>query len=334
MRQSKKTDISDEDVIFILKTVEENKNYYKLTNVVENILLKESKNLQLTKEEKDVLNKYEHFIFKFPEPSSLIKAEEDKKYVKTTGQKGTPKDPTKERQIKKYKPGDYEMKELLKNDLGNQDVWVHMLNLFNTENVSYNVTAKYFKADTVLRLMKKNEGIWKDANEFENIVYNLLLQTTINDMITKFFSQNKNYYGTIMPDNKFRIIDKTKESEKAKENLHFGKRGATCTDMNAHQIIIILTKLNIQPNDLDKYNYIPKYPLSVDDTDKAKTKLLGPKIDKKDVDELNGKQLWIGYSWHLIHEKNKSSRNKEYLCDLLMDYLDDSDLIFRVTKNV
>jgi hypothetical protein len=334
IRKNKPIEISDEDVIFIQDTVEEGKFYNKLIDVVENILIKQSKNILLNQNEKNVLKKYENFIFSFPEPITLLQkgipSEEVAK--KTKGTRGRPKDPTKERQIKKYKPGDYLLDDLLKNDTNNNKVWVHILNLFNVGNVSFDVTAKYFKADTVLRIMKDSDKIWKTANENENIIYNLLLQTKINDIITEFFAQNENYYGTVMPDNKFRIIDKTKENVKAKENLHFGKRGATCTDMNAHQIIFILSKLNIEPDDLEDYNYLPSYPLS--DFSVAKTKLLGPKIDQNDINELTNKQLWLGYCWHLIHEKNKSSRNKQYLCDILMDYLDSKNLIFRVTKNI
>jgi hypothetical protein len=335
IRQTKKSDISNEDVKFILETIEENKNYYKLINVVENILIKKSNNELLSKDEQDVLKKYKNFIFKYPEPITLIKAEEDKKYAKPTGKKGRPKNIAIETKIKKYKYGDFDINDLLKNDNGNQDVWVHILNLFNIDKVKYDVTAKYFKADTKIRIMKKNENIWKDVNEFENIVYNLLLQTTLNDMIVNFFPENYKYYGTVMVDNQFRIIDKTKESEKAKDNLHFSKRGATCTDLHVNQIVIILSNLNIEPKDLQKYNFIPQYPLSSDEIEKAKIKIKGDKtkVEQKDIDNLNEKQIWIAYAWLLIHEKNKS-KNKEYLCDIILDYMDDKDLIFRVTQNI
>jgi hypothetical protein len=138
-----------------------------------------------------------------------------------------------------------------------------------------------------------------------------------------------------MVDNQFRIIDKTKESEKAKDNLHFSKRGATCTDLHVNQIVIILSNLNIEPKDLQKYNFIPQYPLSSDEIEKAKIKIKGDKtkVEQKDIDNLNEKQIWIAYAWLLIHEKNKS-KNKEYLCDIILDYMDDKDLIFRVTQNI
>jgi len=284
-----------------------------LMSLIEQTLKKKT----LSIEEKKIIDLYKNFIFRFPEPVSIIDATISKYTGKRTG-RGRHPDPNKETKIARLKDLP-PLNEQLEKDINNEEVIVHIMKLLRKDITGYKVSSDYFKAGTDIRIYKQSEDKWRDVTQYEKIAYNQLIQTAIKESFENF-AEGKNYFGTVMPDGVFRIVDKTKEDVKADKNLHHAKRGSTCKNLNLEVIYLLLSSLEIQPN-REIYKNLPHIPQSDSELRTAKKTLQDHSIETKD---LSNKQIAIIYLWI------KTNLNKDAICTYIYKYLEDNDLLYKV----
>jgi hypothetical protein len=284
-----------------------------LMSVIEQTLKKKV----LSNDEKEIIDKYKNFIFRFPEPISIIDSTINKHTGVRSG-RGRHPDPNKELKIARLKdlPS---LNEQLQNDTDNEEVIVHIMKLLRKDITGYKVSSDYFKAGTDIRLYKPSEGKWREVTQYEKIAYNQLIQTAIKETFENF-AEGKDYFGTVMPDGVFRIVDKTKEDFKAAKNLHHAKRGSTCKNLNLEVIYLLLSNLELEPN-REIFKKLPPIPQSQQEI-KVATKTL--KDHNIETTYLSNKQISIIYLWI------KTTLNKDAICTYIYKYFMDNNLLYKV----
>jgi hypothetical protein len=289
-------------------TIENIKDTKQLILLIENILSKPTK----TPSEKIVLNKYKNFIFEVPEPTTKIQEEYDKINKPRTGRGRTP-NRDKKPQIERLKE-EITLEEYLGDDIDNEKVLVHILNLLKIDATGYKISSDYFKADTDVRILK--DGVWETVATTEIIPYNTVIQIMIKNLLDEYLVKSK-LFGTIMPDGNFRIVDKTDENPDAKKNLHLEKKGTTCKNLDRTYILLYLAEFNISPP-----------------SNEFKIKSIPLREAKSTVTGLL-KELSTGLSDEkikLIAQWIATGLNKEQLCSYIENYMDENDLIFRALQ--
>jgi hypothetical protein len=297
----------------LVSTIEEIKDTKVLVKLIENILQKTNP----TPEEKMILNKYKNFIFEFPEPKGLIQEQQNELTVKRKG-RGRKKDPNKPPEITRLKEFP-SLEELLGEDINEEPVKVHILNLLRYEDTGYKISSDYYKADTEIRIFKPSEGQWRTVSSLEMIPYNTLIQIMINEKLNEFL-RISNLFGTVMPDGKFRIVDKSSEDPRAAKDLHHEKKGSICSHLNKENVYRYLAELRFSPPE-EEFEDIPRLPFSDNRLREASKAVEEAKI--KGI-ELDNEQKSIVYQWIL------TGLNKETMCKYMEEYLDSKNLIFRV----
>ncbi|CAH6418575.1 VV D6-like helicase [uncultured virus] len=128
-----------------------------------------------------------------------------------------------------------------------ENVYIHTL--YNTEVglTSYSVTSDFNKAGGRIRILKLSEKLgWRDANPYEFPVYSHIIQGIMKERLKPF--EQFDIYGTILPDKKFRIRDKTTERNVIEEEdyriLH---RGEICGTWRKPQLLVILAREGLLP---------------------------------------------------------------------------------------
>jgi len=250
-----------------------------------------------------IITKFKPYLFSSLEPIGALDI--SKEALKNRG-KGRGRKPRPGTKFKLRKEQQQDVEDAL-DKLGKDEIYFHNLSTATEALTSYAVTAKNRKIEGKIRLIKPSEGIWRDANEYEDPVYNTIIKLKL-DQEKKNLERQFDIYGTIMDDGKFRIIDKTTEDvELSSVDTRKVNRGRVCSSWQKSDIFEILKKLNINP-----------FTIDIDlDKDELIDYLVKVKFRKRsDLEKLKLKDLKFYYTWYT------SGMGRKNICTLLKDELD------------
>jgi hypothetical protein len=265
-----------------------------------------------------VLQVYSNYIFWFPEPTQEIET-----YIELTSHKYLGRKRKYPHQRKIQKLNRKQLEQLLRERQNKEStggggsegniVYLHTLYTLGYDRVSYAVTARFMKADSKIRLLKIG-STWRDANEYELYVYNVLIQLEIYKRIEYY--EQFDIYGIYFQssDKKFRIRDKTTEDpEEAKRDNRKLNRGRDCMTLKKSDIVVIMRNIGI-PEPIDNTS-IPSY-------DAMKNFLISQGFDEDKLESITMDDMKYYYRWMDI----KYSR--DYLCDMIREYMMSKNLVF------
>ena len=251
-----------------------------------------------------ILSKFKPFIFSTKEPigSLEVAAEALSNRGRGRGRKPQPGS--------KFKLNDETEEEVLRalNKKGPETVYFHNLTSAIESLTAYSVTSKSRKSEGKIRLIKASEGGWRDANEYEDAVYNTIIKDQTEKDEKKLTNQF-DIYGTVMYDGKFRIVDKTTEdTEQASTDTRKINRGKICSNgWKKKDLINVLWKLSINPfkvkdnltrKQLERYMSQNKY------------------LSKDELAEIDDEELRFKYIWY------SSGMGRREICELLQKELE------------
>lgn len=124
------------------------------------------------------------------------------------------------------------------------EIFIHILYGDLLVKATLSVTPDYLKAEGVIRVYKPHEGIWRDANEAESVVYKNIISSKRKEVIQEL--KDKGIYGTLLADGKFRI-SYNKPGE-VHEDGRKVKNGRHCKSMNVTVLSEIMYTLGIPIN--------------------------------------------------------------------------------------
>ena len=244
-----------------------------------------------------ILNKFRNSIFFSFEPLNALEYTKNSMESRAKG-RGRPK---KKESKFRFKPEqEKEIIKLIEKPNSKEVIYIHNLASKKAQ------TSYHKKEEGTIRLYKASENIgWRDANEIEDIVYSELIKVKNKKNKVEF-----DIYGTI-EDGKFKIIDKTTENLKAQVDRRSAKKGRICDTWKRDELIDLLWKLRHNP-----------FTININLTEEQLIIFL--KNEGIDASEFDEDQLQFYYAWY------KSGANRNKICELLQEFLDENDLLFRV----
>lgn len=250
----------------------------------------------------EIISTSKYFLFTFKEPISKIEKAIEK-YPKVS--KNNPEKPVGGRGRKKKSEKRKVKKE--KEEVYGEEVKVHSYYLVDKGSRSL---VSNFINTTTTRIRIFQDGKWRNATPHEKMVYEKLILKETTRKLEKF-NQYK-FYGSIMPDKKFRVID---TRGLAKENKREKKVGRECNTLehgkNGYLKIMYSIEMPIKqyPNiDINKKRKeIKKYF-----SNKAMYKF----ETNDDIDSWKAKKVNYYYYWIKDYSKN----NVKELCETLKRY--------------
>jgi hypothetical protein len=240
------------------------------------------------------------------------------------GKQGRPIDITKDKVLSSSN----ELVQQLKNykgDKKNPLVFVHkLLGLEQKKQTKYNVMSNIDRAVGTLRVLEVNDNLnWKNIDsKAEKLVYQSLL---INKRMKEKEEVQHDIYGKMIND-EFYIVNKTKETQKAKTKLSSQSRGGLCKNIHKGDLYILLWKLKISLLDfgytdekLDSYKNDPTYNNKEDmliflKEIKPKIKLRGD----EDMDEL---------TYYYLLTRAEPKITVKSACDIIQTHMNNKNLI-------
>lgn len=177
--------------------------------------------------------KYKNRFYSFREPSFLLTQQAAKTAVWTQrGRKPENIDVVKIHPLKEADFPTYDNYLKYEQKPNDEMVYLHTL-------LSFDTTAEFehfLKGEAIIRVYKPSEGIWRDSNPYETVVYNKLIQVLIKDYIDKL--ERGKFYGYMTLSNKgevLKIIDvenkpaiRAKEKDQEKMDLRTRTKGIEC----------------------------------------------------------------------------------------------------------
>ena len=263
-----------------------------------------------------IIDKFRNNVFIIFEPNSALKISE--KALSNRG-KGRGRKP---REGSKFKLSDAQEKQVekalekdQKNGKKNEPIYFHNLSSATQALTAYAVTAKSRNIEGQIRMFKPSENIgWRDANEYENPVYNNYIKNTKEERSEELAEFE--IYGTILEDGKFRIIDKTTEDvKKSEKDARKINRGRICYNgWKKPELIQLLWKLRYNPFTIDiEYNKGQLVEFVVNN-----------KLAKKEeAERFPLERLRFYYSWL------SSGVNRTRICDMLQEYFQKEGKLIR-----
>jgi hypothetical protein len=196
---------------------------------------------------------------------------------------------------------------------GPEQVIIHTLFNQSFERTSYNTLSKFFKAEGKLRILKSSEGIgWRDVNQYEQVVYNNLVQGQIRE-IRSYYEQFPIYGIMIPPMNQFRIRDRENEDPtRVETDLRFGRTGKVCGTWNKPDLINLLYRLEVRFPEQPPPNY-------------TRTQIINYLISQgvsMNLQEFSDDKLVFFYNWY------RTGLGKDDLCVVLKQNLERTGKIF------
>jgi hypothetical protein len=285
-----------------------------LINLIEILMVKRFKKQRLNEKETNILSKYKNIIFESNEPISLLEEKQKERSEPTKPKRGRTKDLTKAAKIKKVKE-----KDVVEEDIEyGGPVLFHILDLLRADKSGYKATTKWEKGDANIRIYKPDEDVWRDTTEIEKLAYNTLIQLDRQEQFAELFGDEK-IYGTIIQDNTFRIIDKSKENVKAKKNRHYEVRGQECTSPTYKKLTDLLYKLKLRPSDFElTTKEIPK------EEEGLKKYLFKEK--EYNTDDMTKAEMIAAAQWV------STGLKKDGLCKYIQQYFDANNLLYKLIK--
>jgi len=210
-------------------------------------------------------------------------------------------------------------------------VIAHKLSSNVNDNTSYAATSKSKKLNNIIRIYIKNEGVWRNSDEIENIVWNLLFRRDVALLTLPF--EEYDFYGLYLSDEptKFRIRDKQNEIVRIKKGGGIDNRtmnrGKDCITMGPVRVAQMLTSLASLPK--SKINKkLKRYDIEKEILQEAtKTKYTkghsNNTLTKDILSNMDEDDLYNLYSWYTNYSIIE-------LCDNLKNKLEDVNRILRL----
>jgi len=214
-----------------------------------------------------ILNRYKYYIIWMNEPYSQIKNLEINllhqgprpgRPANTNGKISLPN----LKSIEKKKEG----KEIINYENDTEIVYIHTLYSQDTNGVKHGQVARVLKGDGRKRIIKISEldRGWRDMIDVEKIVYNELVQPILIERNNEIINhsrkvinnlqignvEKKALYGVVM-EGEFRLVDKERESDKAKSDHRNTVSGRNCLDFKRPYLIEVLWRLVAEIPDSD-----------------------------------------------------------------------------------
>lgn len=283
-----------------------------LITLIENLLLKQMKGEDLDQQESRVIAKYKNLIYSLKEPISMIQEVQEKRTEPLKPKRGRRPNLDKAPKITNLK------KDIVIEDIEfGEPVVVHILDLLRGDKTGYKTTTKFAKGDALIRILKKSEGRWRDTTDIEKLAYNQLIQFTKKEDIKRLFG-DKDLYGTILQDNVFRIIDKTKENTKAKKNRHYTLKGRECVDLRFQELTDILFRLKISPEKVGvQTRTYPKERTAME-------KFLQKEKEYSETEKMTPEQLLEAVKW------TSTGLIKDGLCEIIQEFFTQEELLYKL----
>jgi hypothetical protein len=283
-----------------------------LITLIENILLKQKRKEDLTEQELSVISKYKNLIYFLKEPLTLIQETQEKRSEPIKPKRGRRPDLNKPAKITNLK------KDLVIEDIEfGEPVVVHILDLLRGDKTAYKTSSRFAKLDANIRILKNIDFKWRDVTDIEKLAYNKLLQFTLGQEMKRLYG-DKDIYGTVLNDDVFRIIDKTKENAKAKKNRHYTLKGRECVDLRFQELTDIMYRINLAPEN---------FGISVKPYPKEKSgleKFLQKEKEYSNTDKMSMDQLLEAAKWA------STGLIKDGLCEIIQEYFEQERLLYRL----
>jgi hypothetical protein len=253
-----------------------------------------------------VEKKYHQFLFSFPEPIREL--------AKRREEAGRPsrKAITKSK-VKPVKEGTVPLLQ----EENSETVYLHSLYSLAVNQTGYATTARYNKAEGLIRLYKVSEGLgWRDVNQLEYPVYNTMIQMEIAQRKVPF--EDKGVYGFILPDGVFRIRDRETESPKAATDDRHRNRGRNCINWSTPELIDLMWRLKMPaangmfPEFTEgNRSWLVDHLITVREMKKSSAEMTGWPLER----------LVFYYKWFQI--------KKSPICNAIRDWLDQNGALQR-----
>ena len=145
-----------------------------------------------------------------------------------------------------------------------------------------------------------------------------MIQFTKNEEIKRLFGDKK-LYGTVLQDNIFRIIDKSKETTKTTKNRQGRVKGRECVDLRFQELTDILYRLKLTPEAIGIQT--KQYP-------KDKNKLIDYLIKEKEykTENMSIEQLLEAAKWA------STGLIKDGLCEIIQEYFIQESLLYKLIQ--
>jgi len=210
-----------------------------------------------------IINKYKYYIIWMNEPYTQIKNSQ-MNLLHQGPKPGRPAIHNTEKSLPNLKSitRKNKGKEIINYDEDTELVYIHTLYSKEVDIAEHGKVARILKGDGRKRIIKISEldRGWRDMIDVEKIVYNELVQPILiernneiinysKEVINRLQNGNngerKALYGFIM-EGEFHLVDKERESEKAKKDHRNNVPGRRCIDFKRPYFINVLWRLNAE----------------------------------------------------------------------------------------
>lgn len=190
-----------------------------------------------------IMRKFENVIFQLHEPQTELRKVYEAKALNKP-KRGRRPDPNTKRRTKKVDETANQANIVW--DENTEEIYIHDLYVQVTDRTGYNTVAKVNKAEGRLRLLKPSQITtgWRDLDEVEAGVYNILLQILIARR--KQHLEDQGLYGFVLEDGKFRIRDRLTEDPRANVDNRRVKRGRVCETWDRPLLVDLVWDLRIE----------------------------------------------------------------------------------------
>lgn len=213
------------------------------------------------------------------------------------------------RAAKKYSSTKLTGLNFLKLDNGNDTVYYHF---FNIVTETTNIPNIFRREDNNVRILRSNSDSFEDANINELPIFQSYYKEDIGGWILRYQRTLNNgiqSYGTVLRDNKFRII-----------NPPFGSNKGTVCGTSKDITMDILTKINLNTENLEILRRImPKHISIIERTMTEEKEEMEKFLYPETFENIN--QTRDKYFWERILMNSKSKE----LCDYLKEYFKITD---------
>lgn len=269
-----------------------------------------------------VLDKFKNNIFELKEPVTEIN-KYNLKLQDIRSAPGRKRDPNATRRLQKINTGklsEEKLESILEKDT--ETIYIHTMFSQVSAQTSYATSSHYNKAEGRIRILKPSEWPvgWRDlSSEAEKVVYNILLQITI-ELRNEKLAGESGYYGTII-NGEFRIISPIEgisaEQAKSLDNRRKPK-GRLCKNINIDSLYDIM------------YNI--KYPVELDRVYLEEERTEAVRNIKNGGIKTKGVEDWpiekLSYFLTLIGaDVRKKPLSKENICVDIQDFMEKQGML-------
>ena len=265
-----------------------------------------------------IISAFNHAIFAVPEPLDLLQKTANRiaNRGKSRGRKPNPNTQPKLKQLGFGE--DFTLPPFNANVVSDNVILHTLLNQGSHDRTSYGVTTRFFKAEGQLRILKMNEGIgWRDVNQYEDLVYNTLIQRSINE-IRSYYEQRYSIYGIVLPpSNKLHIRDRESENpEAALRDARSINDGRICTTWLKPALIDILYRLNLSFQIGAPPPNVPRQTM----IEYLRTR--GRELENYTLENFPDEKLIHFYQWY------QSNFSRDDICDFIRQYFERTGRLF------